>query len=66
MNESLGWLEIRGIISKDEFQKGYLSKQLPDKTQLSSLNYIKAPIQLEQDTHQISQILEQIKNSVFT
>ena len=64
LNESLGWLEIRGVISKDEFQKGYLGEQLPDKTQLSSPNYIKAPIQLEQDTNQISNLLERIKNSV--
>lgn len=65
LNESLGWLEIRGVVSKDEFQKGYLGEQLPDKTQLSSPNYIKAPIQLEQNINQISNLLDQIKNSVF-
>ena len=64
LNDSLGWLEIRGVISKDEFQKGHLGEQLPDKTQLSSLNYIKAPIQLEQNIDRISNLLERIKNSV--
>jgi DNA (cytosine-5)-methyltransferase 1 len=65
LNESLGWLEIRGVINKTEFQKGYLGEQLPDKTQLSSPNYIKAPSQLEQDPKKISNILEQVKNSVL-
>ena len=64
LNSNLGWLEIRGVISKQDFQQGHLSDKLPDKTQLSSFNYIKAPIQLVQEPNSISDILEQVKNSV--
>ena len=64
LNESLGWLEIRGVISKQDFQNGYCGDKLPDNTQLRSPNYIKAPVQLEQDHSKISNILEQLKNSV--
>ena len=64
LNDSLGWLEIRGVISKSDFREGYLGDRLPDKTQLSSLNYIKAPVQLEQDPHEILNVLEQIKKSI--
>ena len=64
LNDSLGWLEIRGIISKSDFREGYLGDRLPDETQLSSLNYIKAPVQLEQDPNEISNILEQVKKSI--
>ena len=64
LHSNLGWLEIRGMISKQNFQKGHLSDRLPDKTQLSSLNYIKAPIQLVQEPNQIFDILEQVKDSV--
>jgi DNA (cytosine-5)-methyltransferase 1 len=65
LNDSLGWLEIRGVISKKDFKKGYLGEQLPDKTPLRHPNYIKAPIQLEQDPKQIFNILENIKQSVI-
>lgn len=64
LNDSLGWLEIRGIISKHDFQNGYCGDKLPDNTQLRSPNHIKAPVQLEQDPSVISDILEQVKNSV--
>ena len=64
LNESLGWLEIRGIISKSDFQAGYLGNMLPDKTELRSPNYIKAPTQLKQDANQIHDVLNQIKQSI--
>lgn len=65
LSDSLGWLEIRGFIKKEDFQNGYLGEQLPDGTSLSSPNFIKAPIQLEQNINQISNILEEVKNSVL-
>ena len=67
LKDNLGWLEIRGIISKQEFQKGYLGYYLPGKekeTPFKKPNYIKAPVQLEQDPKRISDILNKIKNSV--
>lgn len=65
LQDNLGWLEFRGFISKEEFQKGYLSQKLPDGTQLRSPNYIKAPIQLEQDINKLSELLDKIKKSAM-
>lgn len=65
LNESLGWLEIRGVIEKTEFKQGYLGDRLPDKTQLSSPNYIKAPVQLEQNVDRIKKLFENIKKSAI-
>lgn len=66
LNDNLGWLEIRGFISKDEFRSSYQSQELPDGTKLSSPNYIKAPIQLEQDNSKLSELLILVNNSVLT
>ena len=65
LQDNLGWLELRGFIRKDEFQKGYLSQELPDGTKLRSPNYIKAPIQLEQDLNKFSELLDSIKKSAL-
>ena len=68
LNDNLGWLEIRGFINKYEFQQGHLGYHLPGKekeTPFRNPNYIKAPIPLEQDSKRISNILEEIKQSVL-
>jgi DNA (cytosine-5)-methyltransferase 1 len=65
LNENLGWLEIRGFISKNDFKNSYVSKKLPDGTELSYPNYIKAPIQLNQNISQLTDLLEKIKQLVI-
>ena len=65
LQDNLGWLELRGFIHKNEFQKGYVSQELPDGTKLRSPNYIKAPIQLEQDVKKFSELLDTIKRSAL-
>ncbi|BAU66717.1 DNA-cytosine methyltransferase [Stanieria sp. NIES-3757] len=65
LNENLGWLEIRGFISKNDFKNSYVSKKLPDGTELSYPNYIKAPIQLNQNISQLTDLLETIKKLVL-
>ncbi|GAB4236546.1 MAG: hypothetical protein Kow0049_21730 [Stanieria sp.] len=43
----------------------YVSKKLPDETELSYPNYIKAPIQLNQNISQLTDLLETIKKLVL-
>lgn len=64
LNDNLGWLEIRGFIGKQDFKNSYVSDQLPDGTQLSSRNYIKPPIELNQNINELIEILKQIKQSI--
>jgi DNA (cytosine-5)-methyltransferase 1 len=56
LKERLGWLEIRGYVSKSELLDSYrsiylptTSKTLKNRTELSKPNLIKAPVQLQKN-----------------
>jgi DNA (cytosine-5)-methyltransferase 1 len=64
LSDNLGWLEVRGFIFKDEFKSSYISDKLPDGTEFRSPNYIKAPIQLNQNISILTSLIHDITATI--